>query len=170
MGTSQRLGDISTSRGHLDVLRVLRYPQDTSTPWGHLCVLVAPRYLGDICESRVLSVGQSPPQDLWGAVPPPPDFVPLSPGYFPDVLQCGVVYTIPNEECSKLYPKGITKNMLCAGLSSGGTDSCQVGQAVMGQIRGGYGAAAGLWLPPQPRRAVVVSICHWMPRRGPPTL
>ncbi|PKK16549.1 hypothetical protein A306_00000460 [Columba livia] len=58
-------------------------------------------------------------------VHPPTPSASSQAGGAPAALKCGLVYTISNEECAKLYPKGITKNMLCAGATAGGTDSCQ---------------------------------------------
>uniref|UniRef100_A0A8C8RNF5 Peptidase S1 domain-containing protein n=1 Tax=Pelusios castaneus TaxID=367368 RepID=A0A8C8RNF5_9SAUR len=45
--------------------------------------------------------------------------------YYPDVLQCGNLYILRNTDCNKIYPNAVTENMLCAGVTKGGVDSCQ---------------------------------------------
>uniref|UniRef100_A0A8D0B8W5 Peptidase S1 domain-containing protein n=1 Tax=Salvator merianae TaxID=96440 RepID=A0A8D0B8W5_SALMN len=54
---------------------------------------------------------------------------------FPDLLQCATVYTVSAEDCNKAYPNSITENMLCAGVSQGGVDSCQVGGLLLGELQ-----------------------------------
>lgn len=59
-----------------------------------------------------------------------PDFSPLPIVLlpFPQTLQEVVVPVVGNKQCSCLNGVGkITINMICAGLSAGGKDSCQVG-------------------------------------------
>ncbi|XP_048356803.1 trypsin-like [Sphaerodactylus townsendi] len=45
--------------------------------------------------------------------------------WLPDVLHCGNITTLSDSECLDVYPRSITKNMLCATVRRGGTDSCQ---------------------------------------------
>uniref|UniRef100_A0A8D2Q1U5 Peptidase S1 domain-containing protein n=1 Tax=Varanus komodoensis TaxID=61221 RepID=A0A8D2Q1U5_VARKO len=44
---------------------------------------------------------------------------------YPDVLQCGNVRIISQEQCTASYPQYITGNMVCAGVPEGGVDTCQ---------------------------------------------
>ncbi|XP_015276240.1 PREDICTED: kallikrein-11-like [Gekko japonicus] len=43
----------------------------------------------------------------------------------PDVLHCGNITTLSDSECLEVYPNGVKKNMLCATVRRGGSDSCQ---------------------------------------------
>lgn len=53
-------------------------------------------------------------------------FPPLSPGVFPDTIQCAYIHLVPREKCEQAYPGQITQNMVCAGDEKYGKDSCQV--------------------------------------------
>ncbi|XP_077196892.1 kallikrein-11-like [Paroedura picta] len=43
----------------------------------------------------------------------------------PDVLHCGNITTLSDSECSEVYSTALTKNMLCATVQRGGSDTCQ---------------------------------------------
>ncbi|XP_006020614.2 trypsin-like [Alligator sinensis] len=43
----------------------------------------------------------------------------------PDVLMCGNVTVVSYATCQASRPKGLTPNMICATVTTGGTDACQ---------------------------------------------
>ncbi|XP_062996664.1 trypsin-like [Elgaria multicarinata webbii] len=45
--------------------------------------------------------------------------------YPPDVLYCGNITTLPDQECLSDYPTIQPRHMLCATVKQGGADSCQ---------------------------------------------
>ncbi|XP_054855342.1 kallikrein-11-like [Eublepharis macularius] len=49
----------------------------------------------------------------------------LRKAFLPDVLYCGNITTVSDRECMETYPKAIMKNMFCATVKQGGSDSCQ---------------------------------------------
>uniref|UniRef100_A0A8D2KZM6 Peptidase S1 domain-containing protein n=1 Tax=Varanus komodoensis TaxID=61221 RepID=A0A8D2KZM6_VARKO len=55
---------------------------------------------------------------------------------YPDVLQCGNVRIISQEQCTASYPQYITGNMVCAGVPEGGVDTCQSNPATRQGERG----------------------------------
>ncbi|XP_026517922.1 kallikrein-15-like [Terrapene carolina triunguis] len=41
------------------------------------------------------------------------------------ILYCTMVHIVSDEQCATNYPGHVNRNMVCAGLNGGGTDSCE---------------------------------------------
>uniref|UniRef100_A0A8C3IJB7 Peptidase S1 domain-containing protein n=1 Tax=Chrysemys picta bellii TaxID=8478 RepID=A0A8C3IJB7_CHRPI len=62
------------------------------------------------------------------------------------ILYCTMVHIVSDEQCAANYPGHVNRNMVCAGLKGGGTDSCEVRVDVMGRCMGLVGGVRGcLW-------------------------
>lgn len=59
---------------------------------------------------------------MYGVTPSPLS----SPVHLPDTLHCANISIISASSCNKDYPGRLMNTMVCAGVESGGTGSCEV--------------------------------------------
>lgn len=67
---------------------------------------------------------------MYGVTPSPLS----SPVHLPDTLHCANISIISASSCNKDYPGRLMNTMVCAGVESGGTGSCEV--RAKGRARG----------------------------------
>ncbi|CAM5175702.1 unnamed protein product [Eretmochelys imbricata] len=84
------------------------------------------------------------------------------------ILYCTMVHIVSNEQCKASFPGHINRNMLCAGLKGGGTNSCEGdsgGPLVCNGKLQGVVSWGDVPCASTPKPSVYVNVCkyhHWL--------